>query len=301
MNDCLICGSKNVEIKKAVIADFLLERIWNNKKDKKTDLIHCKECGFAYFKQRLNEEEASHLYTGYRNGCYQQQRQKYESWYTKEINNFTSDDVAYNFSQETMEQIFCEANINIEEIKIALDYGGDTGKNIPRIFNKDTKKYVYDISGVDTEKDVIGLTDLNVVRNTKYDFIMNTGVLEHVSSPKEIVLIIKSLLRDNGITYIEVPFDSPFHKVPTDYIQFLFNKNFKIKALIDRFILNLKYPYKMHEHINYFTPESINKLLQNCGLDVKTVRVIRSKSSHFGIQDSICILAGIKIDLPAGQ
>ncbi|GMO48542.1 MAG: hypothetical protein Ta2B_30290 [Termitinemataceae bacterium] len=294
MNSCLICGSVNTETKKAVIVDFLLDRIWNNQKDKNTILIHCKECGFAHFKHRFNDEEASRLYSEYRNDVYQQQRQKYESWYTKEINNFTGDEEGYNFSQKTMEQIFLEAELDIDEIKTALDYGGDTGKNIPRIFKENTKKYVFDISGVQTEKDVIGLTDLNIVKNNKYDFIMNTAVLEHVSSPEEIVVTIKSLLQNNGIVYIEVPFDSPFHKVPTDYIQFLFNKNFTKKALIDRFILNLKHPYKMHEHINYFTPESVEKLLQKNGFDVKIIKTVRAKSSHFGFQDTICVLTRLK-------
>jgi predicted nucleic-acid-binding Zn-ribbon protein len=293
MCKCIICESSNIEVKNAVITDFLLERIWDNKKDKNISLIHCNECGFANFSERLNDAESSKLYTGYRSEEYQKQRQKHESWYTKEINSFTTDELEYIARSKNMESIFKSNNVNTDNIKSALDYGGDTGKYIPKILHN-AKKFVYDISGVKPEDGVSGITNTDDLNKIKYDFVMSCHLLEHVSSPKEVVGILKSLLSQEGIIYIEVPYDSPFHKHTVNYLNILFNKNYSLKAIIERGILTIKHPYRMSEHINFFTPTSLKKLVTEAGFEIIEVKTFSLKTEHFGICENISLLAKIK-------
>jgi hypothetical protein len=131
-NECLICGSGVVTVKQAVISDFLLERIWDGKKEKQTELIFCKDCGFAFYSLRPTDEEMSRLYSGYRNEQYRKQRQRFESWYTEEMNNHNEDMEAYESRQNHMTKILQENAIDVSAVRNALDYGGDTGLN-PRI------------------------------------------------------------------------------------------------------------------------------------------------------------------------
>jgi hypothetical protein len=74
-----------------------------------------------------------------------------------------------------------------------------------------------------------------------------------------------SLAADNGILYAEIPYDSPFYKQKTDYLQYFFNKNFSLKSIFERFLLMLKSPHIMHEHINFFTKKSLEILLSKAG------------------------------------
>lgn len=83
---CPICGSENTEVFPSYVHGFLAERIWNRVDIMTTNMIHCKKCGFAYYEKRLSEEENARLYRNYRDEEYQRVREKYDKWYSKEIN-----------------------------------------------------------------------------------------------------------------------------------------------------------------------------------------------------------------------
>ena len=277
MEKCIICESTNVKTLKAVISDFLLERIWENKRDKHTTIIHCQNCGFSFWKLRPTEEEMEKLYAGYRNEYYQKQRQKYESWYSKEINDFNGNDEAYRVNQNHMDRVFSENAIEPSAIHSVLDYGGDTGLNIPRGLQNATK-YVFDISGVRPAKGVIGIDSFDELMQKRFDFVMCQSVLEHVTNPIHIVRNI-STLAANGIVLLEVPYDSPFVKIKRNYLQFLFDKRFTMKQLFERALLMLKNPYRMHEHINFFTPKALEYMMEKEGWEVMDVRIENMKGN----------------------
>jgi len=284
---CLICGSDNLEIKPAVISGFLLERIWNNNKNKETHIYHCLKCGFAFYVPRLNEDEMSKLYNDYRNDFYQKQRQKYDTWYTIDINNLFDDHIAYKNRQKHYKQFICK-NINIDNIKSVLDYGGNNGKHIPDFFSN-ADKFVFDISEVETIDGVKGFSNLDECKEQKYDFIICTAMLEHVSDPYQILIQIKQLLNKDGYLYIDVPFDSPFFKHKTGKLQYIFNKYFTFKAILDRFFLNLKYPFIMHEHINYFSENSLKEMLDKCGFSILKIECYCLKTG-LGKIEGFCAL-----------
>jgi hypothetical protein len=289
---CLICGSSNNTIKKAVISGFLLERIWDNKKERTTELILCNDCGFAFFSLRPTDEEMSRLYSGYRSDQYQEQRQKFESWYTKEINNWNENTEVYESRQEHMKNMITENSINASEIKSALDWGGYTGLNLPRIF-VNAEKYVFDISGVRPEPGVTGIVTMEELNERKYDFIMIAGVLEHLSDPYQMLENASKASGDGGLIYLEVPIDSPFYKKKPSNLQFLSDKRFSKRAILKHFWYTLRNPYTMREHINYFTPRSFETMVKNMGWELIDIRVENMKG-HLGNEIFVSVLAKIK-------
>jgi SAM-dependent methyltransferase len=287
---CLACGNNDLEIKDAMISPFLVERVWNNSIDNKTNIFHCKKCGFAFFKIRLNEKEMEKLYKNYRDDFYQEQRQKYDSWYTKDINNLADSEIIVKNRQELING-FLSKHIDASAIRSVMDYGGNTGIHIPNIFIN-AKKYVFDISGVKKVEGVYGINNISDVKKQKYDFVMCLGVLEHVSEPNQVLKQLKELVAENGYLYIDVPFDSPFYKHKPSKLLFLFNKHFSLKVILDRFLRDRKNPFIMHEHQNYFTENSSKEMLKRCGLNVLVINTVIEKGA-LGYGQTINILANI--------
>lgn len=309
-NECIICNSKKLKVFKAYTSPFITERIWNQK-PLNVELDWCKNCNFAFYNPRLEENELKLLYKGYRDENYQQQRYKHEPYYTKEVNDLIGNNKIEIAERKANLFEILDKNIDISNIKNVLDFGGDKGQFIIDEF-ADANKFVFDISGVDAVDNIIKITDYNECKNNKYDFIMCCHVLEHVESPMEIMQNIKELSDKNTIIYFELPLEFPFiyknlskfkkiiRMIPfinplIPNIEELYKKRNslfigektdedKSKSLI-KLLFNLpKYIKKlltlgrfyMHEHLNFFTPESIEKLLilngfENISTEIKEI------------------------------
>lgn len=291
MAKCLICSSEKVKIKPAKLAPFLAYRMYSSKRVA-TSLIYCKECGFSFFELRPGAEDFRKLYRGYRDETYQKERQKYESWYSREINSLLADDYDEVQSRKNNLLNFLNKHIKIKTIKSILDFGGDKGQYIPNICNC-RDKYVYDISGVEAENGAISLNKLEDVLGRHFDLIMCCHTLEHVSYPSEVIKMIKKIGDKSSYFYFELPFDSPFFSGIKEKLQFLFNRYFKFKDLMAKGIEMLKdRSFQMHEHINYFTPESLKILLKKQGFYIVAEEILRV-DSKWRKQKVICILAEI--------
>ena len=266
MEECLICKSKNTKVYKTQVSEFIVERMLAGE-DKTTNLIHCLDCGFAYYSYRPNDYEMKKLYKNYRDEEYQKLRQKYEQWYTPEINNLIGDSrIAHKNREKNLTSIL-KKYVDIASIKEVLDYAGDKGQHIPTVFSS-ANKYVYDISGIEVIEGVQRLTTVNTT--SRFDFIMCCHLLEHVSSPQQIIETLRKLLEERGYLYIELPFDSPFYSNKFNNLQFLFNKYFKISTLIKTFLKQKKQKLMkpMHEHINFYTNSSIERLLADNNFEI---------------------------------
>lgn len=102
--------------------------------------------------------------------------------------------------------------VDISETSIALSKKMNAGKNIQYI-----TKDVFDYHP-----------------NKKYSFISMCEVLEHVENPLELLKILKSLLKDDGVVYITTPTNAP----TIDHI-YLFNNKDEIVELIDKAGFNI--------------------------------------------------------------
>lgn len=97
-----------------------------------------------------------------------------------------------------------------------------------------------------------GIESFDCVGANKYDIVLLMNVLEHLREPATTLLNIKNqLLNNNGILVIDVPNDfNTFQEVA-----------------------NLEYDLDQWwvvapNHINYFSPDSLKSLLNDCGYDV---------------------------------
>jgi hypothetical protein len=273
VKECIICGSKEFEHYRAMVAPFLAERIWK-KKSLTVQLIRCKKCGVYFFNPRLEDYETEILYKNYRDDQYQQQRYKHEQWYTKEMNELIGKNNIELMNRKNNLYNILSKNIDISSIKSVLDFGGDKGQFIIDELSS-ANRYVYDVSGIEPNKGITKLTSLSECNKYKYDLIMCCHVLEHVSYPNEILQDIKSLSDKNTIVYIEVPFESPFitgkFKRWGSSLKILIKNPFKlIKTVLSLININMPRAW-MHEHVNFFTIDSMRELMQINGFKVITI------------------------------
>ncbi len=191
-----------------------------------------------------------------------------------------------------MEEIFTKY-IDVSKVTTVLDYGGDKGQHIPPVF-KNKKRYVYEISGVKAIPGVYNLKDLSGKQNY-FDVILCCHVLEHVVNPAQILENIMEVMKRKGYLYIEVPFDNPLFSSKLDSLQFLFNKYFSWKDIIKQALKMLKTKgFKpMHEHINFFSPNSLEIFLKNNNFEILYNRITKL---NFGWTKAkiICTLARLK-------
>lgn len=290
-NKCLICGSKNVNQYDAKFAEFIVARVFDGK-NKDFNLVQCKDCGFSFFTYRFEDKEVQKLYTNYRDDEYQKQRQFYDSWYTKSINDLIGKNKKEIKSRNANLTKILKTYADISKIKKVLDFGGDEGQFIPNILNN-SQKYVYDISGVKTLDGIISLKTLDDCKKITPDFVMCNHVLEHVVNPLAVVEDIKSILKSGAYLYVELPFDSPFYKNSFSNLQYLFNPYFSLKNIWKQYIkMKQSNAYLMNEHINYYTPASIELLLKNSGFKIlyNDVIDIKSEIGNSKAISTLCIL-----------
>ena len=262
---CIICGSKKLDKFNAECSPFLAERIFGTGVFDVT-LFHCTNCDFAFYGPRLENTELDKLYDGYRGDDYQNQRQKFEPGYTKEINNsLGKSDIEINLRNSNMVKFLMGFNFDYSKIKSVLDYGGDEGQFIPREFG-DIEKYVYEISGVPLRDGVKRISDLNCRK--KFDFIMCCNVLEHVSDPHEIINNIGGFSHPGTLVYIELPMDSPLRTYIRRFAIAAFQRYPTLFRAYSKFSGSGKAVLKlvMHEHINHFGRKSVRRLFDLHGI-----------------------------------
>lgn len=237
---CIICDSQKCTSSQAHFAPFVAKRMFDGGRIN-TKLIHCRNCDFWFSLYRPNDKEMERLYDGYWGDEYMSQRKKYEPQYSLEpyINLEKQEVRKRNVSD------YLQKYIDFSAFHTLLDYGGDEGQYIPKLFDK-AERYVYDISGNKVRDGIIRLRDLDEVCNKKFDFIMCCHVLEHVSDPIGIIEIMVSSLKDGGVLYIEVP---------------------------NEYFFNAYSDVEINEHINFFRKDTIYFLAVKLELHIINVEI----------------------------
>jgi len=278
--ECVCCGSKNLTKNPSVLMPFLADRIFDWSPiyvQKSWDLerygievgmtytrcnsLLCNDCGHLFLDMRFNDEEMGRLYNNYRSGEYVDLRDKYEPGY-RERNKVLNSGYTYLDKVED----FLKPHINPDKTKI-LDWGGDTGNNTP-FRNKCELLHIYEISDKPLVKKAVRIT--NFKNKNKYDLIVCSHVLEHVPYPKSTLQEISKVMDDETLFYIELPFE---------------------KVMKSNTPLTKRH---WHEHINFFSKESIKKLLTSCGFHViKLIELCVNEENQTYVFQTICKL-GVK-------
>jgi hypothetical protein len=257
---CPCCSSYKLQNSPAVLMPFLSDRIfgwspcsidssWNlttieqGKAYSICNSVECRECGLLFLDMRFDDEELALLYSDYRGLGYTDLRNKYEPGYaTKNIE--LNQIISYKDNIEKFLQPLIPKNPRV------LDWGGDTGKNTP-FLGKSEYLHIYDISQKQTVPGTNSVQRADL-RNFKYDLVICSNVLEHVPYPAVFLKsLIDSISNKDAVLYIELPYEEIVKK----------NKGKKDLQRIKK---------HWHEHINFFTEESLRTLLSR--LDLKILK-----------------------------
>lgn len=252
---CVCCGSRALKKSPAILMPFVAHRAfgwepveitedWGLRTIKNgmaysiCNTLQCVSCGLLFLDVRFTKSEMRSLYDGYRDKRYTELREKYEPGYS-ERNNALEAGVGYLAEIEEFLTPHLQFPMSL------LDWGGDTGRNTP--FKDRTRIFhIYDISS----KPVIAGAERvgrSTAVSTQYDLIVCSNVLEHVPYPAETLLDIRRCMSRETVLYIEVPHEDIVRAARSETALCTEKKHW-------------------HEHINFFTETSLQRLLSRCGL-----------------------------------
>ena len=259
---CVVCDGEIRELRQALVSPFLARRIWN-RPPFSVALAECQACGFIFYNPRLDDEEAMRLYSGYRSPEYQQMRYASEPWYTVKFNAELASPKSYDRRRKILEPIL-RRNIGDRPIKRVLDYGGDRGDLVVGLV-KGAQAFVYDISGIPAAD---GVTPTANPAECKPDLIINSNVLEHVGFPHHHLEEIVKIAPAGCLIFLEVPCETPFgsgriaKRIAQVGVMAL------TRPSLARYMIAPASLYMMHEHINYYTEQSLATLMRSAGCSV---------------------------------
>ena len=234
-NSCKVCSSNHYK----KIGE--IKNIWKEYKD----IYQCDECSL-YFIDSPTDEEINSLYKNeYHNNIKNKlfEIAKSKMRYARSLSQF-------NFIKQTIDlknKDICEIGA-FDGLLLSL-----FKKNNNNVFgyelNDDARVYA-------KKKYDIDLKENFLESKSKYDIIILSHVIEHFREPKEILIKIKSMLKENGFIYIEVP-NSP---MPNECSY------------------NMLMRYLNTEHIVNFNMDNLIKFAENADL-----KIVRSEYNNYNI------------------
>lgn len=196
-------------------------------------LNRCMNCGFVFAKKIPTEKELQDHYSGYN-------RHRSVSQFTiKKYNELLFEFVKYKQTGKILD-VGCGSGFFMET---AIAYGWDC---------HGTEYSIEAIEFLKAKGHIVYQEPLQVSKNLyeSFDVITSFEVIEHLAQPKEHLITIYNLLRPGGLLYITTP-------------------NFNG---VSRYILKEKWSVISYpEHLNYYTPESLNKMLMKAGFRKKKI------------------------------
>lgn len=234
-NTCKFCSSNHYK----KIGE--IKNIWKEYKD----VYQCDECSL-YFIDSPTDEEINSLYKNeYHNNIKNKlfETAKSKMRYARSLSQF-------NFIKQTIDlknKDICEIGA-FDGLLLSL-----FKKNNNNVFgyelNDDARVYA-------KKKYDIDLKENFLESKSKYDIIILSHVIEHFREPKEILIKIKSMLKENGFIYIEVP-NSP---MPNECSY------------------NMLMRYLNTEHIVNFNMDNLIKFAESADL-----KIVRSEYNNYNI------------------
>lgn len=211
------------------------------------DMQLCRYCGFVQSKVPFHDEEIMNLYRDYRLPSYDAERIRYEPEYA-DIAKAIGQDQAEVSARRSALGAFLNKVVRTSGSDTILDYGGSDGRFIPDIAGS---KFVYEISSMEP---VSGVTRIRSESELgMYSIVLLAHVTEHVPHPLRLARKLSTYVKPGGYLYIETP-------------QELSDQE-RRELLNGGFLRDLG----IHEHINYYCPQAVDKLLKAAGFEVVAI------------------------------
>ena len=199
MINCLIC-QKSDQVN--FLSEYLLEIKEDHEFFKDAKIYRCNSCDFAFVNPMPNEEKLNEFY---------------EKVYRSEgrppylISPNYEDQKKHYLEDKNLSYIlYLTTLVNMRNIKTLYDFGGGDGdlgyalkKKFPQIELHCTENDSY-CEKILNERGYKNFKDFNKI-NKKFDLIITTHSLEHLSSINSIFKKFKELLNPDGLIFFEVP------------------------------------------------------------------------------------------------
>jgi hypothetical protein len=279
---CICCFCERLLRSPAILMPFLAKRIFNHEpteitqdwglRDIPTGLayslcntLECEDCGVLFLDYRFSDDELARLYKDYRGDEYNELRIRFEP-------NYAASAIHYTVRAQYLDDVEAVLAPYLPERPTVLDWGGDSGVNSPFRY-KAKSLHVYDISGVAVSGEAQSVSR-EECRQHAYDLVACSQVLEHVSYPVDVLKEVTQTLGPQSILYLEVPFEGIFQSA--QYKRPLGEKK-----------------RHWHEHVNFFSPKSLQTLAHSCSLEVLAAKTLPVSLGwrDSAIQMLICKLA----------
>jgi len=299
---CPACGSQTERRWPALVAPFIADFVLRRGVEP-SGLRECGGCGLRFFEDRFTDPELSRLYADYRGAEYFRTRHRHEPWYTERFNRAIGHDPQRAAGRREGLTAFLAESGERGPFDSILDYGGDAGQLIPQQLTG--RAYVYDISGVAPIAGVSQIAQEKDLVPRGYALVLLSHVLEHVPEPAEMLGTLRALTRDeDGLVYVEVPFERPWMgfqgrgAAARTYLDLLrrsgplvrlvdfYSSAFRVKAGV---LPPLGFS-KLHEHINFFSAESLRLVVERSGFTVLNLSPV-STMGRGQPNDSLACLA----------
>lgn len=231
---CEICGTDNkvhLHTQKFVLPEL--------DKPFEYDVVACNKCGFIFADNIPSQEEYDRYYKS-------SNKYEYNSKIPSGLVNI------YNEMFLAVEDFFSEKLITIDKDSFKIL---DIGCSIGYFLNLFKEHGYKSLEGIEPApgcgliaKELYGIEVFpgilsEFTSNDKFDFVIMSGVLEHISELNKIIPEAVSLLKEDGIFMTVVPDAGNFSSTP-----------------------NVPFDEFSVEHINYFTNKSISNLMKKHGL-----------------------------------
>ena len=294
---CPCCSSLTVEGCWAVIAPFIWELVQPGHSSI-VRLMECTSCSHRFFSYQYTDEEMGRLYGGYRGEHYFVARHRYEPWYGRRANAANLESSLIRDRQESL-VAFLRAVLPANDCGLVIaDLGGDAGQFLPLQLAREA--YLVEAS------DQVPVAGVTLVANiaelpSDLDLLICAHVLEHIPAP---VPFLRSQfaslrIRSGCLIYLEVPLErygiSPSlgSRLYFRYLRLLSRLGPALivadfLSVLARAYLGRLFPpliIKMHEHVNFFTPASLQASIESLGLELLAISQDQgaSLSTHQGV------------------
>ncbi len=274
---CLGCDEPHLTHRAAITASFVAARVFGGSASV-CRLAQCQSCGLIFFEDRFEPGEAARLYADYRSEAYYQERHHWEPWYSRGFNAGLGGTKEMRSRRETYVSTINHYAQGVA-IGSVLDYGGDRGQLM--VGGPGHSHSVFDISGVESAPGVTGLNAASLA-DQKFDLVLLCEVLEHVSEPMHVLQDVLNHVKPGGLLYITLPnLEFPFTDIPAGawyqhYLKLLLRSCW-LTLLADFWSTGWKVKFahvpplgfaKMHEHVSFFNPASLETLLRRAGAEI---------------------------------
>jgi hypothetical protein len=280
-SQCVCCGGNDLATSPAILMPFVADRVFgwkpvviddswglrtisNGHAHSICKSLRCGSCGHVFCDIRFSDSEMLSLYNKYREEEYTSLRDHYEPGY-RARNEKLNQPISYTDRIESFLEPFLQFPLTV------LDWGGDTGVNTP--FKANNIEFdIYDISEKQVE-DGARLVTIEEASAFKYRLIVCAMLLEHVPYPSDVLIAAREAMDEDSVLYIEVPFED---------------------VMRDGQEKPEQHKRHWHEHINFYSEESLECLVRNCGLEMlaREVLVANVAGADAHIFQVACKLAG---------